>query len=110
MIKTSCESCALCCKLFLINLNEKEFYSGIFQTELITDEHFNDFETIEEYGLNIVKKNEDGTCIYIKDKKCSIYENRPQVCRDFFCGSDKAEFKGMAEEIANFLKNKTQDK
>ena len=100
--KDSCESCAVCCKLFLINLSEKEFYSGMFQTELVTDEHFNDFATIEEYGLNILKKKTDDSCVYLKDCRCSIYNNRPQVCRDFFCGSDKPEFEGMAEEIAKF--------
>ncbi|MBU4485676.1 MAG: YkgJ family cysteine cluster protein [Candidatus Delongbacteria bacterium] len=101
LIKERCISCSLCCKLFLINLNEKELNSGVFQTELSTGEKFDDFEIIEEYGLNIVKKNEDGTCFYIMDKKCSIYNNRPQVCKDFFCGSDKAEFNEMIEEINN---------
>jgi Fe-S-cluster containining protein len=30
-----------------------------------------------------------GVCVYLgSDKKCSIYENRPEVCRDFACRDD----------------------
>ncbi len=99
MKKAGCESCTLCCKLFLINLNEEEFRSGKYLTEFVTEDIFDDFGTVEEYGLNIVKKNEDGSCFYIKDRRCSIYNDRPQVCRDFFCGSDKAEFREMIADI-----------
>ena len=26
---------------------------------------------------------DDGTCVYLKDGKCSVYEIRPRVCRDY---------------------------
>ncbi len=25
--------------------------------------------------------NEDGSCSHLKDNKCTIYENRPEICR-----------------------------
>ena len=99
MKKEICESCTLCCKLFLVNLSEKEYFSGVFQTEINNTERYENFDEIIEYGMNILKKNDDGTCIYLKDSKCSIYSNRPQVCRDFFCGSDNDNFKEMIKEI-----------
>ncbi len=83
----------------------EELNSGIFVTETDAWMDFEEFSEIEEYGLNILKKKPDGTCVYLKKGRCSIYENRPQVCRGFFCRSDKPEFSGMADEIANFLKS-----
>lgn len=96
---SSCHSCGSCCRLFLINLTEKEFNSGKYLTESDSNDHFEDFSSIEEYGLNILKKNDDESCIYLLDNKCSVYESRPEVCRDFFCGSDRKEFSEMIEEI-----------
>ena len=32
----------------------------------------------------ILKKREDGNCILLDENmECSIYENRPKVCRDY---------------------------
>jgi Fe-S-cluster containining protein len=96
---SSCHSCGSCCRLFLINLNEAELNSGKFLTEFEGHGQFDDFASIEEFGLNILKKNEDESCIYLIDNKCSVYDNRPEVCRDFSCGSDRKEFGEMIEEI-----------
>ncbi|MDD3044123.1 MAG: YkgJ family cysteine cluster protein [Candidatus Delongbacteria bacterium] len=111
MIKmiNKCRGCAVCCTLFPVPLNSKELYSGKYQTETDAWRDFEDFSEIEEYGLNILKKNPDGSCVYLKELRCTIYENRPQVCRDFFCGSDKPEFEGMADEINNAKKEREHE-
>lgn len=105
MEKAICDGCGVCCKLFLINLDKEEYYSGKYKLQLCSDDQFEDFEFIEEFGLNIIKQNEDGSCFYLRDNKCIIHSYRPQVCRDFFCKTDKIEFSGMVEEINN-AKNK----
>jgi Fe-S-cluster containining protein len=28
----------------------------------------------------VMPSNPDGSCIYLKDNKCSVYENRPFIC------------------------------
>ena len=58
-----------------------------------------DFEEAERSGSNILAKNDDDSCIYLKDGKCSIHNERPQVCRKFFCDSTDERFKGMVEKI-----------
>lgn len=34
-------------------------------------------------GLFTLAQKADRSCIYLKDKLCSVYENRPSVCRRF---------------------------
>lgn len=46
-----CDKCGLCCK----NLQLSEIYSDLH--------------------------NGDGICKYLKENECSIYENRPLLCR-----------------------------
>jgi Fe-S-cluster containining protein len=50
---------------------------------------------IEYHGLKVIE-NEMGAfikinnkCSQLKDGKCSIYEDRPDVCRKYDCGDNK---------------------
>ncbi|OIP25525.1 hypothetical protein AUK11_00115 [bacterium CG2_30_37_16] len=94
-----CEMCGLCCKLFLINLNEQEFYSGQYKTI------FNDFDSVlifaevKKYGLNLLAQKEDGSCIYLENNSCSIHEWRPKVCRGFFCSSKDKRYQNMKKMV-----------
>ena len=42
-------------------------------------EHLAEWE--EWKGLGSVPKSDGLTCAFLKDNKCSIYENRPLICR-----------------------------
>ena len=35
--------------------------------------------------------NEQGGCIFLEDRSCSIYEHRPEICREWQAGLDKRE-------------------
>ena len=63
---TCIESCGACCKFDL-------------------DERENIYEILNEDDINLIKSmtNSDGWCKYFdkKNKKCSIYKNRPHFCR-----------------------------
>ena len=66
------------------------------------DEFVEDFEEAELTGANILAQKEDNkTCIYLENNKCSIHNHRPQSCKDFFCDSKKERFKAMIEKINN---------
>ncbi|MBN2789970.1 MAG: YkgJ family cysteine cluster protein [Candidatus Delongbacteria bacterium] len=99
MGKDNCKGCTQCCKLFLVCLNETEYESCYYDSIVTGYEHLSTFKEVEENGLNILKKKDDGSCVYLKDNKCAIYSKRPQVCRDFFCGSEKKELQKNIEEI-----------
>jgi Fe-S-cluster containining protein len=44
---------------------------------------------IEEHGLSVMRQRDDGWCVALdrETMRCSIYAQRPQVCRDFATGS-----------------------
>lgn len=98
-----CDQCGVCCRLFLINLNEEEYRSKRYKTQF--DEFVEDFEEAELCGCNILEQKEDGSCIYLKDKRCSIHEIRPESCRKFFCDSKEKRFAEMIEKIDGYKKN-----
>lgn len=79
-----CNQCSQCC-YFLISLSEEEYKSGKYKTEFKKFHITDDFQKAIQYGANILKQNKNSSCIYLKKKRCSDYETRPQVCRDYFC-------------------------
>ena len=54
-----------------------------------------EFDEAELTGANIIRQNDDGSCFYLIDSKCSIHLTRPQVCRKFFCDSKDEKYKEM---------------
>ena len=66
-----------------------------------------DFGDAEIDGSNILAQHDNGSCIYLKDGKCLIYDKRPEVCRKFFCDSEDKKFEGMIKKINEYeLSNK----
>lgn len=100
-----CSQCGICCRLFLINLNQKEWLSDEYKTQLKEFFLNDDFNTVRRYGGNILSQKKDGSCIYLKNNFCSIHKRRPQSCKDFFCESTLKKFKGMIRMIKERKEN-----
>ena len=98
-MSNKCTSCGLCCKLFLINLSEKEYKSGTFKTFFRGLKEFNNFNQVKSVGGNILAQKKDGSCIYLENQLCTIHKTRPLVCRKFFCTSKNKKFKEMVKII-----------
>jgi len=94
-----CFECGICCKLFLINLTEEEYKSGKYKTQFEMFGLVDDFNEAEMCAANIIEQKKDGSCIYLKDGKCSIHKIRPKSCRAFFCTSKSKKFKIMIDKI-----------
>ena len=94
----------VCCRLFLINLNEEEYHSREYKTVFDDFDHIKDFEEAEQTGANILRQKEDGSCIYLENNLCSIHERRPEVCTKFFCNTKKEHFQGMVKKVNEFKK------
>ena len=95
----SCTECGVCCKLFYINLSQKEYESGQYQTIFQSESSVENFNQAKSCGANFLAKKADGGCIYLVDNKCSIHTIRPKVCHPFFCTSQNKKFKSMIEII-----------
>lgn len=102
-MKDKCWSCGLCCKLFLINLNENEYKSGKFKTVFEKFGIIDDFKKASGCGANILAQKKDGACVYLKNNLCSIHEERPSVCRKFFCTTKNKKYEGMIKIIKEAL-------
>ncbi len=91
----TCSMCGLCCQLFWINLNEEEYYSGEYLTVFNDIEIFDNFTTARKCGANLLKQQNNESCIYLKANKCSIHKRRPVVCKNFFCSGTEDNYKKM---------------
>ena len=99
-----CSQCGTCCRLFLINLTEEEYKSGKYKTMFDEFGVTDNFEEAEMCAANTLAQKEDGSCIYLKADKCSIHENRPNSCKNFFCSSKNPEFREMIKKIKQYKK------
>jgi Fe-S-cluster containining protein len=46
-----------------------------------------------DLAVIMLKRSDNGDCVYLKDGTCSIYERRPTICREFDC---RAMFLGQS--------------
>jgi Fe-S-cluster containining protein len=70
-----CEACqACCCQLQVILMPHDDPPAHLVETE--------------EHGLDVMRRLDDGWCVALdRDTyRCTIYERRPQVCRDVATG------------------------
>lgn len=79
---SSCEACeAKCC-----NGSYGTLYSQIILSDFKNYENFPilfTFGNLDFAKPVIILTNGNDFCKYLKDMKCSIYENRPQVCKNY---------------------------
>jgi|TARA_Y100001951_G_scaffold1559_1_gene1073 Fe-S-cluster containining protein len=91
----TCSRCGDCCSIEIRpkwNTADRRFMDLL---EVIVDKH-DDIEFVGD-GIRI-------TCSHLKDRRCTIYENRPQLCRDFNCVS-WAKVSGKMEQYNRVLVN-----
>ncbi len=72
----SCSACdAVCCRLTVVVMPED-----------IVPRHFVERTS---HGLEVMARDEDGWCVALDSKNmcCSIYDQRPGICRKFAMGS-----------------------
>lgn len=80
---------AACCRAWRVPLSLEEYQSGLYQAEpicVLTDKVCDKPVAVCINRVYQLKRNADGACVHLDEaSQCSIYENRPKVCRDFSC-------------------------
>ena len=73
--RVPCNECNICCKHFNVTLGPDEV-TRFHQKFLMYDTNL---QTVR------FRRLKDGSCINLIDGKCSIYEERPRICREYDC-------------------------
>ncbi len=80
---------AACCREWKVDLSCAEYRTGLYQAEqvcVLTDKTCDQPVATCPHRAYRLKRNADGACTHLDAaSRCSIYENRPQVCREFTC-------------------------
>ncbi|MDZ4199195.1 MAG: YkgJ family cysteine cluster protein [Kiritimatiellia bacterium] len=80
-----CRQCGECCRwpghvwLTEADIRGLSDFLGIPEQELI--ERYAEI-TRNRGGLSLIEKA-DGSCVFLKENRCRVYEARPGQCRDF---------------------------
>jgi Fe-S-cluster containining protein len=79
-----CRSCASCCRVAETDVTKRDIdrlsrYLGLKQQEFV--EQYTTSSAFEQKEP-ILRRRESG-CIFLEGNDCSIYEARPDTCRDF---------------------------
>jgi Fe-S-cluster containining protein len=79
---------AMCCSIYNVNITDEEFASGQYDAEAFCKFTEKECRDLAKPCLNRqyqLAKREDKSCVYLQDHQCSIYDVRPNVCRDYQC-------------------------
>lgn len=124
-----CSSCktAACCRVFVVNLTELEYESGVYGDSAVklTPEIYQQLQSrFAQTVMLTAPRNTGETSYYLEgsigqpcpflldDNRCGIYENRPRTCRVYTCVGDPRITEGMRQgtepmdPISVLLRNK----
>jgi Fe-S-cluster containining protein len=74
----ACHRCITCCRYKSIQLNPYEIDRLSARLRISTTEFIRRHTT---NGGTILKFNDDGACVFLKDDGCGVHADRPLVCR-----------------------------
>jgi len=80
---------AMCCREWEVAVSPEEYASGLYQAEAgcrVTQGACTHKEGPCRNRSYALSRTPDGTCTHLgSDHRCTIYETRPRVCREFTC-------------------------
>ena len=117
-IRFECNRCGLCCgdtnyRVRTIALLKSEAQQISVVTKREIREFAQEMRGMQPYAY-LMRKNEDGNCVFIKENRCTIYRIRPLVC-EFYPFELLTDDKGLyvfrsSDECPNLGKGKILDR
>jgi len=78
-----CLDCANCCRVATARVTERDVEKLAKFMRLPLNRFLRDFTVeTEDEGL-VLKREEDGACVFLSGNECTAYEARPASCQDF---------------------------
>ena len=76
-----CRQCANCCRTMQVEVDDDDIARLASHLSLTVDEFHEAYVAMAVFGEKVLKTQ---PCVFLDaDNKCSVYDNRPAVCRDF---------------------------
>jgi len=118
-IDFACSSSGACCKNFLTNISLKDLAEILKNKPELKAEDFLNFNQdnhlidfiINKEDKNLdskvltLKKKDDMSCIFLENNKCSIYNFRPSVCKNWPMFLDKEGYLSYQKSMNHFIKS-----
>jgi len=79
--RIDCDQCGNCCMKMVPGVGDKEIDVFSKIENVSRDVFIEKYTEIDEYGDNRILKGIP--CRYLKDKKCSVSDDRPDACKSF---------------------------
>lgn len=79
--KIDCTQCGNCCRAYMISLDSEDVKRLSAHINIDSDKFSKTYlETSQEESMQVFNKI---PCHFLQENKCTVYEGRPQDCRDF---------------------------
>lgn len=78
-----CVGCGLCCRNWFVEVTLDDFVD--YRTPLGMTRELGPEEQQPDLGVRVMRQKSSGACVALDEDRnlCTIYENRPEVCRNF---------------------------
>jgi len=81
-LPSKCETCGMCC----INKHDSKWIEVSEEDAVFIEKKFLQAGDIKPFAM---KQHENGRCVCLDEhNRCSIYENRPKICRTVQMGDE----------------------
>ncbi len=78
-----CRACANCCRRSTVRLSERDIARLSKALRLKPERVLADYAQVSEEEGYILKRDEERGCVFLDGNDCLIYEDRPDICRDY---------------------------
>jgi Fe-S-cluster containining protein len=84
-LRFKCTECGDCCTGApgYIWMNEEEIFSIAEYLKLSLDEFAKRYLRLVDGKFSLIEDSKNYDCVFLKDKKCTVYPVRPKQCRTF---------------------------
>ena len=105
-IKFECQGSANCCvsrgSFGYVYLSKKDLIRLANFFNISAEEFKKKYCSFTEGFLHLNELKNNGDCLFLKNKKCSVYKARPSQCRTWPFWSENMTMKTWNKEVLNF--------